>query len=273
MRASLVGWCILFSKDMTCHHPGEPLSAPSVARPAMMILIVALGCAQDAIQWSDPRYDGPPQPSFGIERGSWVPATACEASVRTVRVGSVHFATWWEPRTDGSARLIVSRIDSLAAKPVKGVADSSDHSARGCGRPAPAIAASPSGYVHVAYFAEPREGSGVFYAHSMDNGVTFHTPVAVVFGDKPSAVSVAASGDTVAVAYEDPNSERAAIGVALSLTTGHIFSINSIASPPSSRATLPLVGIDGRTIRLWWSERSLNPVIGATKTVYREGRW
>jgi hypothetical protein len=127
--------------------------------------------------------------------------------------------------------------------------------------------------VHIAYFAEPREGSGVFYAHSMDNGVTFHTPVAVVFGDKASAVSVAASGDTVAVAYEDPNSERPAIGLALSRTIGHIFSVNSIASPPSSRATLPVVRIDGQTIRVWWSERSPNPVISATKTVYREGRW
>lgn len=193
--------------------------------------------------------------------------------MRTARVGSTLFATWWEPRSDGSARLIVSRIDSSVAKPVKAVADSSDHSARGCGRPAPAIASSPSGYVHIAYFAEPQEGSGVFYAHSMDNGVTFHTPVAVVFGDKPSAVSVAASGDTVAVAYEDPNSERPAIGLALSRTIGHIFSINSIASPPSSRATLPVVRIDGQTIRVWWSERSPNPVISATKTVYREGRW
>jgi hypothetical protein len=168
---------------------------------------------------------------------------------------------------------MVRRVESSATGSVNAVADSSDHSARGCGRPAPAIAANPSGYVHLAYFAEPPQGSGVFYVHSMDKGVTFHAPVAVVFGDKPSAVSVAARGDTVAVAYEDPNSERPAIGVALSRTTGHIFSISSIASPPSSRATLPVISIKGQAIRLWWSERSPNPAISATQTVYREGRW
>jgi hypothetical protein len=202
-----------------------------------------------------------------------VPASACEASVRIARVGSEVFATWWEPRADGSSRLIVSRIDTAGTSAITAVADSTDKSARGCGRPAPAIAADGSGYVHLAYFAEPGEGAGLFYAHSMDNGLTYHAPVAVVFGDNPSAVSVAASGDTVAVAYEDPNSERPAIGLALSRSTGHIFTVKSIASPTSSRATLPVVRLQGRIVRLWWSERSPNPTVSATRTVYREGRW
>jgi hypothetical protein len=153
------------------------------------------------------------------------------------------------------------------------VADSTDRSARECARPAPAIAVNRSGRVHLAYFAEPAQGSGIFYVHSMDNGLTFHAPIAVVFGDKPAPVSVAEDGDNVAVAYEDPNSERSAVGVALSRTMGHIFSIKDAASPPSSRATLPVVRIEGHLVRVWWSERSPIPTVSATRTVYREGRW
>ncbi|HEY8165817.1 MAG TPA: hypothetical protein VIF83_09730 [Gemmatimonadaceae bacterium] len=258
---------------MTCLDQGEPLGARSPIWLAAAILIAVSACAENAIHWSDPRYDGPQQPSFGIGRIAWLPSDACEASVRIARAGATTFATWWELHSDGSARLIVSRMDSTMREPQAVAADTADHSRRECGRPAPAIAVSPSGYVHLAYFAEPVEGSGVFYAHSMDGGLTFHTPVAIVFGDKPSAVSVAAAGDTVVVAYEDPNSERPSIGLALSQTIGHIFSMNSIASPDAARATLPVVRIGGRMIRLWWSERSPNPAVSATRPVYREGRW
>jgi hypothetical protein len=254
---------------------GKPINGMTGHSRRLQLLFLVVGlvaCSGDSIEWRDARYDGPPQPPFGIERGSWIPSTACEASLRVARDATTAFATWWEPSVDGSSRLILARIDSSGSAATRSVVDSTDRSARGCGRPAPAIALSP-GYIHLAYFAEATEGPGIFYLHSMDGGRTFHTPVAIVYGRNPAAVSVAASGDTVVVAYEDPNSVRPAVGLSLSHTTGHIFSVNSIASPESSRATLPVVRIKGRTIQLWWSERSPNPIISATKPVYREGHF
>jgi hypothetical protein len=165
------------------------------------------------------------------------------------------------------------RTDSKSwSEPV--IADSTDHGVRGCGRPAPAVAAdSKSGYVHVAYFAESSSGAGIFFAHSMDKAETFHSPVAIVFGRNPSRVSVAADGDRVAVAYEDPNSTQPIIGIALSKTMGHIFESRSIASSENGRARQPVVRIEGDSIGLWWSEYSPDPRVSATRPMYRAGLW
>jgi len=154
------------------------------------------------------------------------------------------------------------------------IADSTDHSTRGCGRPPPAIAADPgTGYIHLAYFSEPNTGSGIFFAHSMDSAKTFHSPVPIVFGRNASRVSVASSGDRVVVAYEDPNAQQPSIGVALSKTMGHIFEARVTASGDNGIARQPVVRLKGRLIQVWWSEYSANPTISATRPMYREGKW
>jgi hypothetical protein len=154
------------------------------------------------------------------------------------------------------------------------IADSTDHGVRGCGRPAPAIAAdSASGYLHLAYFAEPNSGAGVFFAHSMDGGATFHSPVAIVYGRNPSRVSVASNGDRVIVAYEDPNAVQPTIAVALSNTMGHIFESRIQASGENGQARQPVVRLGADSIRLWWSEYSDDPTVSATRSVYRAGVW
>jgi hypothetical protein len=154
------------------------------------------------------------------------------------------------------------------------VADSTDRSVSGCGRPAPSIAAdSVSGYVHLAYFSESRLGKGIFFAHSMDSGRTFHSPVPIVFGDNAGWAAVAAEGDRVAVAYDDPNSVQPTIGIALSRTMGHIFKPGEPISNSNELAKQPAVELRGDTIRVWWSDHSANPSVSATRTAYREGIW
>jgi hypothetical protein len=154
------------------------------------------------------------------------------------------------------------------------VVDSTDHGVRGCGRPPAAISAdSINKYVHVAYFAEPLSGPGIFFAHSMDSARTFHSPVPIVFGRNPSRVSVASSGDRVVVAYEDPNATQPAIEVALSKTAGHIFKKRVTASGENGIARQPVVRLRGDLIQVWWSEYSPNPTVSATRPMYREGKW
>ena len=199
---------------------------------------------------------------------------ACPGSFRIAKAGSDEYSVWWEARRDSSAVLKSARRTDAKRWSAPVIADSADRGVRGCGRPPPAIAAdSASGYVHIAYFAEPSSGAGIFFSHSMDRGSTFHSPVPIVFGRNPSRVSVASDGDRIAVAYEDPNAGQPLVGIALSKTMGHIFESRFIATSENGRARQPVVRIAGDSIRLWWSEYSPNPAVSATRPRYKAGKW
>ena len=247
-----------------------------MVRFALFAYLLLLGaCSGEAVQWSDVSYSAPQLPAR-VLLGSVSPSpSACPVSVRAVHTGKDMFAVWWSARHDSSGVLFVAQSDDDGRTWSPAViADSTDRSVRGCGRPAPAIAVdSASGYVHVAYFAEPRSGKGIFFAHSMDSGRTFHSPVPIVFGDNPGSVAVAAEGDRVAVAYDDPNSTQATVGIALSTTMGHIYKPGAPISNASELAKQPTVELRGDTIRVWWSDYSADPRVSATRTAYREGIW
>ena len=242
---------------------------------AVVALVFTVACDADPVTWGDPVFRGAPQaPSDAPARLSTGDSAACLASVRVASGGGPSYAAWWSVNRDSSASLVVARLSGSGElnKPV--VADSSDHSIRGCGRPPPAIAVdSISGYVHLAYFLEPAAGPGIFFAHSMDSALTFHAAVPIVFGRNPSRVSVAAQGDRVIVAYEDPNAQQPLIGVALSRTMGHLFESRMQATPENGRAAQPEVRLKGDTILLWWSEYSANSAISATRPAYRSAAW
>jgi len=239
-----------------------------------MAVVVLTGCSESVVMWSDVAYRNVPSEPAESARGVDPPTFGgCAASLRIATDGQSSFAAWWAVRRDSSVQLMTARSlhGDAWSKPV--IADSTDRGRRGCGRPAPAIAAdSVSRYVHIAYFLEPA-GGGVFFAHSMDSGATFHAAVPIVFGENPARTSVASDGDRVVVAYEDPNSEVAIIGVALSKSMGHLFEKRSLASTVNGGARQPVVRVSGDSIRIWWSEYSQNPAISATRPAYRVGRW
>jgi hypothetical protein len=152
-------------------------------------------------------------------------------------------------------------------------AESRDRGVRGCARPAPAIAYdADSGYVHLAYFLEPPEGAGVYYEHYMTS--MFHAPIPIVFGERPAGVSVAVWHDTVAVAYEDPNRRVSQVVLALSTTSGHLFTIRLPVSGDNVAAHRPAVALSGRRIAVDWLETpSGDDDAGATgRLVARVGR-
>src|SRR5204863_35592 len=106
------------------------------------------------------------------------------------------------------------------------------------------------GYVHVAYSLDAPEGFGVFFAHSMDGGATFHSAVPVIYGDRLSATAVAADGMEVAVAYEDPNGSGHRVDIAFSRTQGHTFEPRQRGSPDEMAALLPEVAVRGGAVAL-----------------------
>jgi hypothetical protein len=193
--------------------------------------------------------------------------------VATPARGDTAFAAWWAPRADSSALLVVARSDDGGLDwRAPEVADSTDKGHTGCGRPSPFIAAdTTNGYVHVVYFMLAAEGPGVFFTHSMGGGEMFHSPVPIVYGERASASAVACNGDTVAVAYVDPNASTPQVWLALSVTTGHIFDSRVEVSPSTVQAARPAVAVRGHRVAVAWLETNRNS--GAAVMVVRTGRW
>jgi hypothetical protein len=183
------------------------------------------------------------------------PGPICAGSLEIAAARRTLFAVWWAPRPDSGARLLAARsADGGHSWSVPAPVDTTDAGVAGCRREPAAIAAdSTSGYVHVTYALQAAEGPGLFFSHSMDGGVTFHTPVPILYGDRLGRTSVAADGDLVVVAFEDPNSTTPRIGLALSRTMGHIFEHRILpVSDDNGIATHPLAAVHGRRIAVAW---------------------
>jgi hypothetical protein len=217
-----------------------------------------------------------PDGSPALEPIGAVPSTpsdsaACQGSFRVSALSSTEiYAVWWSKRDRGRAVLLASRSDDAggtwnAPVPV----DTTDRGAVGCSRPAPAIAADgASGYVHVTYFLNAAGGPGVFFAHSMERGELFHSPVPIMYGDRPSSTAVAAADSVVVVAFEDPNSERAQVALAMSRTWGHIFTRERPeASTGTPEAERPLIALRKQLVAVGWhgKDRSVVARVGTLK--------
>ena len=178
----------------------------------------------------------------------------CPGSLVVSRAGSRLYAAWWRVQPDSGAFLLAAHSEDGGAWSVPSPVDTTDQSVTGCDRAPPAIAAdSASGYVHVVFSLLGKEGPGLFYAHSMDAGATFHAAVPIFYGDRLGRSSVAADGDVVAVAFEDPNSRSPRVGLALSRTMGHIFEERLLpVSDDNGTATHPLAAVRGRRIAVAW---------------------
>ena len=255
-----------------------PLGYLSPMRGTLISLALIVGtvaCSKPPVSWGDTARSGAPrEPAESVTGVRGPDSDGCPGSIRLAQNGKTYFASWWRVRVDSSVVLVVSRAPDGTNWSEPAIVDSTDHGVRGCGRPPAAIAAdAASGYVHLAYFIEPRGGGGVFFAHSMDNGETFHAPVPIIYGKNPSRTSVASNGDRVVVAYEDPNSLEPVIGIALSKTTGHIFEKRIVATSDNGRARQPVVRVGQDSVRLWWSEYSPNPAVSATRPMYKSGKW
>jgi len=217
-----------------------------VAESSVLVLdATAVDGVQLLPQWTPPAW--PEEPA------------ACVATRRAARaLGDEAYASWFTVRADSSVVLRVARSDDGGRSWQPAVtADSMDVGRAGCARPVPYIAAdSLNGYVHLVYFLDAREGAGLFFTHTMERGALFHEPVPIVYGDRPSQASVASRGDTVVVAYEDPNSRLPRLGLALSRVQGHIFEHRIPASDETGEARTPRVALRGTQVVVAWTATS-----------------
>ena len=253
---------------------------PGVCILALLSLVA--GCVPDPIEWGDVAYRlsrlGDPDTRSAIMSAGLaaIPGTVnpCIMSIRTTGDSTGLFRVWWSVRADSSVILSMQRSENHGASWNAAIeVESRDRGRRSCQRPAAGITYDPaSGYVYLVYFVEASDGAGVFFAHSMDKGGMFHSPVPVVYGNSPSVASVAAHGDSVVVVFEDPNSTTPRIGIVLSHTTGHLFDQRGQVTPDDVAAVAPWVALDHRRITVWWKTPAATG--GSIDRVgYREGVW
>jgi len=239
---------------------------------AVALCVVLAACADQPVDWSAARVDsargavvvtadGTLRPDSLAALAARLPspdAAMCPGSLVLAPAAGHLFAAWWHVRPDSGAVLLAARTDDegrhwSAPAPV----DTTDVGTMGCRRAPPSIAAdSASGYVHVAFALVGKEGPGLFFAHSMDGGATFHAAVPIFYGEQLGRSSVAADGDHVVVAFEDPNSRLPRVGLALSRTMGHIFEERILPiSDDNGAATNPRAAIRGRHVAVAWDRR------------------
>ena len=202
-------------------------------------------------------------------------SSPCIRSIRTAGIASDLFRVWWAARSDSSVLLSMQHSgDRGATWDVPVVVETRDRGRRACERPAPGIFYdSVSGYLHLVYFIEGADGAGVFFAHSMDKGVMFHAPVAVVYGNAPTDAAVAGKGDSVVVVFEDPNATTPRIGIALSGSAGHIFEHRTQVTPDDVRAVAPWVALNHGKITVWWKTPDQSGSQYGDRVGYRSGTW
>jgi hypothetical protein len=248
----------------------------------LSLALILTACVNEPVEWGDVSYRqsqlGDPDTRSAVMSAN-LPAIGeasvlCIRSVRTAGDARELFRAWWSSKRDSNVVLSLQRSGDQGKtwQPPMSV-ETRDRGRRGCDRPAPGIFYDPSiGYVHLVYFIEASDGAGVFFAHSMDKGGMFHSPVPVVYGNSPSVANVAAHGDSVVVVFEDPNSTTSRIGIVLSSVTGHIFAQRGQATPDDVQAIAPWIALDHNRIRVSW--KAPNDSAGKPERVgYRDGIW
>lgn len=256
---------------------------PLIATLAAVAALAVLGCGDASIEWSDPVELRGPTSSVRLilDEGGHaalvpdtarltLPATfaACPGSVRTTAGRTRDYAVWWRALgPSGIGLYTASSSDGGRTWTSATVVDTSMVDARGCDRPAPAVA-TVGDDLYLAYAITASDGTGVFFAHFMSS--MLHSPVAVIYGERLVAAAIATRGDRVAVAYEEPNGARQQVDVALSSTQGHIFERHETASREVDVARAPLVALGDGVVAVAWRARGASDTSAAI--VARVGR-
>jgi len=210
-------------------------------------------CANEPFAWDEVGYPG---------AASGTPAVAHHpgfCSATEARLGDRRWRAGWREAT-GELAFVMSADDRATwDQPV--IADARDPGARVCERHAPSVFADSSNdFLHAAYFIEAPGAPGVYYVHSMaaaqleqQGAGMFEQPWAIRYGARPARTSVASRGDTVVLAYEDPNSARGRIHLAVSSTAGHSFEWHTTV-PASEGGVLPGVELRAREVVVTWRD-------------------
>jgi hypothetical protein len=246
---------------------------------AFLALSGIAACARRPLIWEDPVFfprdsapaivprDSTKQVRARVE--AWLQRDSLCGVAENI-LGPVRYRAGW--RTDGQGLFVSRSADGGVSWDEPVVVDTSGSRRHACRRPA-IFADTMNRYLHLSYFVDVEESSGLYYTHSMradklaptGEGM-FEAPRAIVYGGLGvGAPGVASRGDTVVVAYEDPNSPRPTILLALSTTAGHSFDYRERVSPEGSRAARPTVRLGAGRVEVIWTHLGSDSIRAARR--------
>ena len=146
-------------------------------------------------------------------------------------------------------------ISSKGAEPIRRVADD-DWKTDACPHHGPSIAVSGSGKFHVAWYTQGSKRSGVFYASSTNQGLTYSKPSRIgAEGANVSRPYFFALGQQVWLAWKEFNGTQSLVYIKQSADDGKTWSMPQVVSKTNGYSDHPLLVNQGDTVFLSWLTR------------------
>ena len=146
-------------------------------------------------------------------------------------------------------------ISSKGAEPIRRVADD-DWKTDACPHHGPSIAVSGTGKFHVAWYTQGSKRSGVFYANSSNQGLTYSKPSRI--GSEASNVArpyLFASGQQVWLVWKEFDGNRSSVYLKESADDGGTWSSPKILASTVGYSDHPLLLARGSEVFLSWLTR------------------
>ena len=146
-------------------------------------------------------------------------------------------------------------ISEKGAEPIHRVSDD-DWKTDACPHHGPSIAVSGTGKFHVAWYTQGSKRSGVFYANSSNQGVTYSTPSRVgTEGVNVSRPYLYALGQQVWLVWKEFDGKKSSIYLKESKDDGKTWSSPKILSTTAGYSDHPLLVSRGHEVFMSWLTR------------------
>ena len=147
-------------------------------------------------------------------------------------------------------------IGSKGSEPIRRVADD-DWKTDACPHHGPSIAVSGSGKFHVAWFTQGTKRSGVFYANSSNQGISYSNPVRVgAEGANVSRPYLLAIDRQVWLAWKEFDGAASSVYLKSSQDDGATWSEPKALTNTTGYSDHPLLLRQGQTVYLSWLTRA-----------------
>lgn len=147
-------------------------------------------------------------------------------------------------------------ISSKGAEPIRRVADD-DWKTDACPHHGPSIAVSGSGKFHVAWYTQGSKRSGVFYASSTNQGLTYSKPTRIgAEGANVSRPFFFALGQQIWLAWKEFDGTQSFVYIKQSADDGKTWSMPQMISKTNGYSDHPLLVNQGDSVFLSWLTRA-----------------
>lgn len=256
-------------------HPIRPIRRQHALLVAAVVTGFVASCAEDGsgIRWEEQKNVvgaiapgahlildevGRAAVGMGFVPLSWPEdSTACPGTQAGARArGDTAYAVWWRRNAYGHGDLLIARSDNGLYWSESTLLGGAVPSANICNRPPPAIGIdAATGTAYVAWHGMSNLGPGILVMQAPTPGKPGSVAFRIDSGAAVRMASIAASNDTVVLAFEAEESWGRGIRLALSATRGHIPTVRGAVSPSGVRAFAPLVALRDGRVAVAWNER------------------